>query len=410
MKEKWVVLAFLCGIFVVYTVDRALLGLLAIPIQQETGISNLKFGCLSSAIFWTYALVVPFAGLAGDRFDRRKLIGCAIIAWSLMTLLAGFASGFWSLFLLVSFAIVVPQTIYSPSANALIASLHKETRTIAMSCHQAAYYSGWFISGAAVAGVLALFGTWRAAFFAFGTFGILVGIAFLWYSRVSQTAQAVQPSQAAKPTLSASLKAFFGCPSALLLGVGYIAEVFVGYGYSAWGPKFVAQKFGISPAAAGTGVMFWHYAASFVAILVAGWLTDRLITRYPRFRIVLGLASMAVSIPSLAFFGTSPVLAVVWTSAALYGLMRGLYGANQFAVIFDVVAPAYRAGMIGFLNVIAGLLGSLSPILLGWLSGKYGTRGFELGFASMGAVQLLAIVAFVVAFFFTYKTDRIREN
>ena len=54
--NKWHSLAFLCGIFFVYTVDRALLGLLAIPIQNETGVSDLQFGILNSAVFWTYAL------------------------------------------------------------------------------------------------------------------------------------------------------------------------------------------------------------------------------------------------------------------------------------------------------------------------------------------------------------------
>ena len=409
MRNKWAVLAFLCGIFVIYTVDRALLGLLAIPIQKETGLSDLKFGCLSSAIFWTYAIAVPFAGLAGDRFDRRRLIGLAVVTWSVMTILAGFAGGFWSLLLLVSFAIVVPQTVYSPSANALIASLHKETRTIAMSCHQAAYYTGWFVSGAAVAGVLSLFGTWRAAFFTFGTVGVVIGLAFLAFSRgtVGATGGA---TAASKPKFKDSFKAFFGCRSALLLGVGYIAEVFVGYGYSVWGPKFVALKFDISAATAGTGVMFWHYAASFGAILLAGWLTDTLIRRFPRFRMALGIASMAVSIPALALFGLSPVLIWVWIASAVYGFTRGLFGANQFAAIFDVVAPVHRAGMIGFLNVLAGLIGSLSPILLGWLSGRYGNRGFEIGFAAMGAVQAMAIVAFVTAFFFTFRKDRIEER
>lgn len=165
---KWSTLAFLCGIFVVYTIDRALLGVLAIQIQETTGVSDVQFGFLNSAVFWTYALCVPFAGLVGDRFDRRKIIALAAIAWSAMTLCAGFANGFWSLLLLVSFAVTVPQTFYGPSVNALIASLHKETRTIALGCHQAAFYSGWFLSGFAVAGILTILGTWRAAYFIFG--------------------------------------------------------------------------------------------------------------------------------------------------------------------------------------------------------------------------------------------------
>ena len=60
VKNKWTMLAFLCAIFVLYTIDRAMLGLLAVSIQAETGLSNVKFGVLSAAIFWTYAVCVPF--------------------------------------------------------------------------------------------------------------------------------------------------------------------------------------------------------------------------------------------------------------------------------------------------------------------------------------------------------------
>ena len=435
MKGKWTVLAFLCGVFVLYTVDRALLGILAIPIQKETGLNDVQFGVLSSAIFWTYALVVPFAGLAGDRFDRAKLIGLAVIAWSLMTFLAGFAGGFWSLFLLVSFAIVVPQTVYSPTAHALIASLHKETRTVAMSCHQAAYYTGWFVSGAAVAGILALFGTWRAAFFVCGGLGLLVGLVFLLFAArmapgspaaieqsnnpnnrtieqsndrtIEQSEQSNNPNNR---TIKQSLRAFWGCPSALLAGLAYVAEVFVGFGYSAWGPKFVAVKFGISPGAAGTGVMFWHYAASFAAILVTGVVTDRLVRKHPRFRLVLSMAAMAVCIPALVLFGFADLLPVVWLAAALFGVMRGVFGANQFTNVFDVVPAANRAAALGFLNVVAGLVGSLAPILIGWLSHTRGVRGFEIGFAAMGAIQVVAIGTLLWSYLFTFERNRLKEG
>ena len=414
MKGKWTLLAFLCAIFVTYTVDRALLGILAVPIQEETGISNVRFGVLSAAIFWTYSVCVPFSGLAGDRFNRARIIGFAAVAWSAMTLLAGFASGFWSLLLLVSVAICAPQTLYGPSANALVAEYHKETRTIAMSCHQAAYYTGWFVSGAAVAGVLALFGSWRGAFFTFGSVGLILGAAFLLVmgrtSGTSRTSGMGGTSEAAaKPTVSASLKAFFGCKTALLVALCYVAEVFVGYGYSAWGPKFVAQKFALTPAQAGTGVMFWHYASAFAAILVAGFATDRFVKRMPRFRMALSTGALVVSMPALWLFGTSGSLPVVWASAATLGAMLGVIGANQFTAIFDVVPSAYRSGSIGFLNVIAGLVGSTAPIALGALSETRGVGGFELGFAAMAGVQLVAIAGLVCAMLFTFRADFIRE-
>ena len=410
MKTKWSVLAFLCAIFTVYTVDRALLGLLAIPIQEETGMSNLRFGVLSSGIFWTYALVAPFSGLAGDRFDRPKLIGAVVVCWSVATLLAGFAGGFWSLFLLASFAIVIPQTFYSPTASALIASLHTDTRTAAMSCHQAAFYTGWFVSGAAVAAILSLFGTWRAAFFVFGAIGLALGLGFLWLGGRASGTRGTVGASGTKPTVAVSLKAYFGCPSALLASVGYVTVVFVSCGYCAWGPKFIAQKFSVSAAAAGTGVMFWHYAVSFATILVTGVVTDRLVRRFPRCRLVLAMAAFLVAMPTLVLFGFGPTRQLALAGAALLGAMWGVLGANQFTNLFDVIRPDCRAGAIGFLNVVAALVGSLAPMALGWASERYGLRGFEVGFAAMGGLLVVPVAAFLVSFLFTFNRDRIAEG
>lgn len=410
MKGKWSILVFLCVIFVVYTVDRAVLGVMAIPIQEETGLSNIRFGILNSGIFWSYALIAPFAGLAGDRFNRKRLIAFAVIGWSVMTVLAGFANGFWTLFVLVSFAIVVPQTLYSPTASALIASLHAETRTVAMSCHQAAYYAGWFASGAVIAGISVFFGGWRSVFFVLGGFGVFLGVIFLLFAECKGNRTLETAGQSSKRAIRQSLLAFWGCPSALLAGLGYVAVVFVNCGYCAWGPKFVAQKFGMSAAAAGTGVMFWNYAASFASILVTGVVTDRFVGRFPRFRLGLTILAFVLAMPTLVLFGFGGTPALAFTGAALLGVMWGVLGANQFTNLFDVIRPEFRAGAIGSLNVVAGLFGSLSPMLLGWLSQERGLRGFEIGFAVMGFLLVIPIGAFLVSFFATFKKDRITEG
>ena len=406
MSGKWKILAFLCGLCFVYTVDRALLGLLAIPIQSETGLSDVQFGVLNSAIFWTYALLVPFSGLIGDRYDRRTVIAVAAVAWSAMTLCAAFAGGFWSLLLLASFAITAPQTLYSPSANALIAVHHRGSRTTALSLHQAAFYAGWFASGALVALVLSTGRSWRTAYAAMGLVGIVLGVAFFAFSRGTGKSE---PILTEKPAVADSLRAFFRCPSALLAGGAYVALVFVACGYCAWGPKFVALKFGLTPAAAGTGVMFWHYAASLVAILVAGVATDRLVRRWPRFRLALQSAALLLSSPVLALFGFSPTLVGVWAAAASFGVLRGLFEANVFTSLFDVVDRKYRSSAVGFLDILAGIIGSLAPIGMGWLSDRYGVRGFEIGFSLLGVALLVASACVATSLFVTFRRDRIVE-
>ncbi len=389
----------------VYTIDRALLGILAKPIQNELGITDSQFGMLSAAVFWTYSVCVPFSGFLGDRCNRARIIGIAALIWSLMAIFAGFANDFWSLLFLVSIAICVPQTMYGPSANALIAECHQNTRTVARSLHQAAYYIGWFLSGVVVAVALRWFGSWRAAYFTLGGIGLVLGTAFLLWSERTLPPHNVRGESV---NLRHSLRVFLGCKTAMLLSVCYVAQVFVGFGYSTFGPKFVAEKFSISSAQAGIGVMLYHYVAAFIAVLMTGWITDCLIKHFPRSRMVINIVSLMVSLPALWMFGFGMSLSMTWVGATMLGAMLGAIGSNQFAAIFDVVPSCFRAGSVGFLNVIAGIVGSLAPIILGLLSARYGVEGLSVGFAAMTVVEVIAIIAVLTALF-TFNNDAIVE-
>ena len=409
MKNKWILLTFLCAIFVVYTIDRAMLGPLAIPIQSDTGISDVQFGFLNAAVFWTYAAVVPLAGFLGDRMSRIKIVGLASILWSMMMVLAGFANGFWSLLLLVSFAVTVPQTFYSPAAVALLASRHKETRTIAMSCHQAAFYAGWFLSGASVALLLGVFGSWRSAYFVFGGLGLVLGIVFLAAGNGETEVEGNEDVVKSKPSFKEALRAFCCCPSALIAAFGHAAFTAVAFGYCAWGPKFVAEKFAISPGAAGTGVMFWHFVAALMTVLLTGFVTDRLVGRFPKMRLALQSIALLLSAPLLTLFGFASSLALVWIAAAVFGIMKGSFEANSVNSLFDVIPSPCRASAMGFLNVLSGVLGAFVPIGLGWLSQRSGVRGLEVGFALLGGWLIIACLLLCVSLFRTFDRDRVRD-
>ena len=409
MRNKWTLLAFIAGIHVTYVVARSLLGVLAVPIQTETGLDNVSFGVLVAASFWTHAAFVPFTAWLGDRFNRVMLIACAALGWSVMTVLSGFSIGFWSLLTLASVAFIIPQSMFGPTACALLSDYHRESRTVALSCHQSAYYIGWFVSGAAVAGILSVCrDSWRAAFWVVGSVGVVVDALFFAFFRSMPTpVRGKNASQSDKPGFVESLKAFFGCPTARLLAVGYVANIFVIFGYSSWGPKFVAEKFAISPSSAGTGVMFWHYVASFAAVLLTGVATDGLVRRFPRVRMVLGAMAMVLAIPAAVGFGFAPSVGATWFFAALLGFALGAFGSNMVSAVYDVMPSRFRAGTVGFLNVLAAFIGSFAAILLGTLSKCLGIFGFELGFALMGVVTLIAAIAYGAAALFTFEGDRI---
>lgn len=409
--RKWFTLSFLSLAFFFYMSDRALFGLLVIPIQKTTGLTDVQIGLVDTVLFWVYAFLVPFAGLLGDRFDRRKVIALAILLWGAATALTGIVGGFVGFIVVRSILLTGIQTLYTPAATALIAEEHRETRTIALSTHQAAMYIGLMSSGAIVAVALEKLGGWQGVYCLFGGLTFLVGIAFwLVICRLREIAASTPCVSRPKKSMRAGMRAFFGNPAALCAGAGYMAVLFVTNAYAAWAPKFVATKFSLGVGSSGSGVMFYHNCAALVSILVAGVVTDALVRRHPRGRLAIQSVALLAGAPLLAFFGFAPTVSAVWLSIALWGIARGFFQSSAFASVFDVVPSANRASAVGFMNVITALVCSLSPLLMGSLSQRYGTRGFELGFAGMGVLLLAGAAMTSLSYSVYFNRFRVTDS
>lgn len=67
-------LALLSCAFFFHQADRALFGLLTIPIQDELHLTDLQVGWVNMALFVTLAVTTPFAGILGDRFSRKSML------------------------------------------------------------------------------------------------------------------------------------------------------------------------------------------------------------------------------------------------------------------------------------------------------------------------------------------------
>ena len=87
---------------VVYTfnfIDRQIIGILAVPIKADLGLTDTQLGLmggLAFALFYT-GLGIPVAMLA-DRFSRTWIMTVALTIWSAMTAASGLATNFWQLF------------------------------------------------------------------------------------------------------------------------------------------------------------------------------------------------------------------------------------------------------------------------------------------------------------------------
>ena len=414
---KWCVVAMLSCAFFFHQADRALFGLLTIPIQQDLGLTDGQIGWINTVLSWTLAAMTMIAGFAGDRLSRKWLITGSLLFWSLMTICMGFV-GDWRIlgvtvpafFVVMFFRSIATgggESFYAPSAMALMASHHKETRSVAFSIHQAALYVGLMTSGILVAWALGFLGSWRKVFIAFGGAGFLLGLFFIWALR--DGGEHETPREPGGTSLAAGLKAFFCNPSAICATVGFVAIVFVNNAYLFWAPKFMAQKFGCDVGTAGTQTMLWHHLFAFAAIMAGGVATDHFVKRWPRFRLALQISALLLGAPCLVLVGFSSSVAATVVMTALYGVFRGAFEVNTHASVFDVVASEHRSTVVGCMVMSAFFYGGLSGVAMGKLSDAYGVHGFEIGFAILGAAYLLAAGVMAISFFFTFRRDRIAE-
>ena len=396
--------------FFFHQADRALFGLLTIPIQKDIGLTDVQIGWINTTLSWTLAAMTVVAGFLGDRFSRKWIITLSLIAWSLMTICMGFIGGFVGALFFRSIATGVGESFYAPSAYALIAVHHKETRSVALSIHQAALYVGLMVSGIMVAWALDFLGTWRNVFIAFGAAGCALGIIFIWAlkDKSSNPVNPVNPVKN-KTALSAGLRAYFCNPSALCATAGFVAIVFVNNAYLFWAPKFAAEKFALDVGEAGKGVMLWHHLFAFGAILLGGVITDRFVNCMPRFRLAFQSVALLCGAPMLLWLGMSPSFGMLLVAASAYGVFRGFFEVNTHASLFDVVSPEHRSTAVGLLNMIAFFFGGLSGVAMGALSQKWGVRGFEVGFGVMAAAYAVGALLMAYSFFFTFRKNRIVE-
>lgn len=416
---KWFLLALLSGAFFFHQADRALFGLLTIPIQNELHLSDIQIGWINTAFCWTLGIMAFIVGPVCDRYSRKWIITLSLLAWSLMTFMMGFADdwrvlgiaipAFFVVMFFRSIATGVGESFYSPCYPPLIAQYHKETRSLALSIHQGSLYVGLMVSGVLTAWALGAFGGWRQVFMVFGGCGFLLGVLFIFVLRDNAPESRQRPAHGGRASYFEGIVYFARTPSAWCAMAGFVAIVFANNAYLFWAPKFMAVKFGVDVGAAGRETMLYHHFFAFAAIILGGIVTDRFVKRLPRFRLGFQIAALLAGAPCLALIGCLPDARAMVAVTALYGICRGFFEVNTHASLFDVIPPEYRSTAIGIFGIFAFSVGGLSGVFMGWLSQNRGVGGFEIGFFTLGASYLVAAAVMSISFFATFKRDRISE-
>lgn len=406
---KWELLGLLFLAYFFHQGDRAIFGIVLSSIKGELHLTDQQLGMVGSVLFLMLALMMPLAGYLGDIWSRKWIITGSLVFWSSATMLTGAVRGLPGLIAFRSVATAGGESFYAPAACSLLAALHKRTRALALSVHQASLYLGVMVSGF-LGGYIADRWGWRSAFYAFGGCGIVLGMVFVWRLKDAPREAGEGGQPAAKVGPVEALGVLFRTPTALLATAGFTAIVFVNNAYLVWAPNFLEQKFRLSLAEAGGQSMFYHHLAAMIGVLVGGRVSDLMVLRRPQFRLQLQTTSMLLAAPLIVAVGLGGSLVITCAAMAGMGLFRGLCESNTQATLFDVIAPRYRASALSMMVMIAFLVGSTSPWLLGCCRTVFGqAHGLSYGFAAFSLAYLAGGVAFGAALMFTFHRDRYVE-
>lgn len=216
---RWELLALCWCCFFLVQADRQAFNVVLPLIRSELHATDVQLGAIVALFSLVFALLLPLSGYVGDVANRKRVVLSSLVVWSLGTVLAGAASGFFSLLVCVSIATAGGESFYFPSANSLIGQFHQRSRSFAMSIHQSSLYVGLILSGLMAGWIGDHFG-WRATFLILGFLGLILAPVFAW--RVRNTPQPEAPPSSLFENLPFALEA--GHPEALrsLVGAGVL--------------------------------------------------------------------------------------------------------------------------------------------------------------------------------------------
>jgi len=400
-RYKWYVVGMLwCIAFFNYADREAIFSLFPL-LEKEMHLTPIQLGLLGSAFAWVYGLCAPFAGAIVDRVRRKTAILGGLYVWSIIAVATTLSRSFGQLF---SFMAVegLGETFYFPASMSMISDYHgKATRSRAMGTHQTSVYIGT-IGGGFFAGLIGEGYGWRWSFIFFGGLGILLGLVLVGLLREPQRDAADIEDGRVNPQahvmervpIGESLRMILGTPTALTLMGTFMCANFVALVLLSWMPKFLYDKFHLSLAMAGLSATIFVQLASMVGSPLGGWFADLLRRRMAGGRVLVQAIAVFCGAPFVFFCGRTSSVARVMVALTAWGLFKGLYDANIFASVFDVVTPQVRVTAAGLMNMVGWLGGGAAPVVTGYVAQH---EGASLAISLASVVYVLAGILLVAA-------------
>lgn len=390
--RRWSIVALIFTASMINYMDRATLSM-ALPIMsQDLSFSPAAKGVLTSAFFWSYALMQIPIGWCADRFNLKWLYAAMFILWSLACGTTGLAG---SLATLVALRIVLGfgESIYLPGGIKIVSLLfHPKNRGLPSGLFDSGTRTGLVLDGILLPWLIVAYG-WRNMFLIVG-FSCLIWLipwVVIYPSHLRSGNSTPKPSE--PPVDFRRLLQLFRNRNLLGICIGFFCFDYFWYVVLMWLTDFLykAHRLPLKQAGFYAALTYFIFA---VCEPAGGWLADRLIARgWDETRTRKGMVTLAfltglLMIPAAYVADAHLAVALIFGSA-LVGLATG-----NLHVILQSCAPPHEVSVwTGVENFAGNFAGGLAQFAMGLTLGWWGS--YFPGFALAAIILALGSLAYL---------------
>jgi MFS family permease len=385
--------------------DRWILTLVVEPVKAQFQVSDQQMGLLLGPVFALFYVLfgLPFGWLA-DRFNRKKIIGLAMLFWCTMTSWSGLAKSFGQL-MTARFGVGAGEAALTPAGNSLVGDLFpraEQSQAISVFNMGVSFGMGIaYLLGSVIldwmkshpgfelplVGPLA---SWQMVLVTAGLPGLVIALLILAV-REPPRGERLSGSGSSWPAMREYLTAYW--PAYLLLCIGQATSPLIGYAWQ-WLPTMFARKWSYSTA----DFAWWYGWILLVFGPLGAWSSGRFnrwLLRQGRvdapYRTALGsLFAMVVLSTAVVLMPTPQLALLMLIPATLAGAASTPAGA---AALIHMTPGEYHARLTSMYVVFINGFGLfVGPLLVGTLNDRaFGLSGvhYSLAFVSLVVGGLL---------------------
>lgn len=379
-RQAWVITAMLVVLMLINWGDKSVLGLAAVPISEDFGLSHTEYGFISSSFFFLFSASSILVGLLAMRVNVRRILLVIAVAWSIFQL--PILVGMGTAGLLISR--IGLGAAEGPTSSMTVHAVHDwfppQRRGVPTALTQIGGGLGLAVAAPTLSYLIIGFG-WKSAFVALTVVGLVWAVVWFCIARDGPYSAAASrntvPGDTAPGDTVSGDTATAGPPiwriftrptwwGGLLSGfVAYWALSLI----AAWLPTYLEKGLGYSAAATGS-LLIVPPVVGVLSQLGGTMLSDRLLRRGVRPRFARGLMLAGTGLVSGVCVLVFPHVSTPWLAFGLLAVGLGAPGATfplGQLVAAEISPVRKRSAVLGWTVGLVTTAGLVAPAITGRL-------------------------------------------